>query len=123
MIWTFNDLDIWYIQCSRNENKSFPVYKLSNFQRDTNNCCIWISISYNKEWYQYNSLYFSNEIIGVYNPSNIFYNSLLYVEFENSLDTLEIKQGLYFSFLNQFDLGIENEEVIAEIKRMAKTNN
>ena len=68
-------------------------------------------------------MYFSNGIIGVYTPSNIFYNSLLCVEFENSLDTLEIKQGLYFSFLNQFDLGIENEEVIAEIKRMAKTNN
>ena len=122
MIWTFNDLDIQYIQCPRNK-KSFPVYKLTNFQRDTKNCCIWINRSYDKEWYQYNSLYFSNGIIGIYTPSNIFYDSLLCVEFENPLDTLEIKQGLYFSFLNQFDLGIENEEVIAGIKCMIKINN
>lgn len=120
MIWTFNDLDIWYIQCSKNENKSFLVYKLTNFQRDTKNCCIWINRSHDKERHQYNSLYFSNGIIGVYDPSNIFYDSLLRIEFENSLDTLEIKQGLYFSFLNQFDLGIENEEVIAGIKKIAK---
>lgn len=120
MVWTFDDLDIWYIQCSRNENKSFPVYKLNNFQRDTNNCCIWISISYNKEWYQYNSLYFSNGIIGVYDPSNIFYGDLLRIEFEDPLDVLTIECGLCFSFLNQFDLGIENEEVIAGIKKIAK---
>lgn len=120
MVWTFDDLDIWYIQCSRNENKSFPVYKLTNFQRDTKNCCIWINKSYDKEWHQYNSLYFSNGIVGVYKPSDIFYNNLLCIEFENFLDTLEIKQGLCFLFLNQFDLGIENEEVIAGIKKIAK---
>lgn len=120
MVWTFDDLDVWYVQCSRNENKSFPIYKLTNFQRDTKNCCIWINRSHDKEWHRYNSLYFSNGIIGVYNPSNIFYDSLLCIEFENFLDTLEIKQGLCFSFLNQFDLGIENEEVIAGIKKIAK---
>lgn len=114
------NLEEYCIQCPRDTTKWFPVYKLTNFQRDTKNCCIWINKSYDKEWHQYNSLYFSNGIIGVYKPSDIFYNNLLCIEFENFLDTLKIKQGLYFSFLNQFDLGIENEEVIAEIEKIAK---
>lgn len=62
-------------------------------------------------------------MIGVYDPSNVYYDSLIRIEFEDPLDASTIECGLYFSFLNQFDLGIENEEVIAEIKRMAKTNN
>ena len=125
MDWNNNiaNLEQYYIQCSRDETKEFTVYKLIKFQRDITNCCIWIETPDAIEWCQYNSLYFSNGIIGVYKPSDIFYNNLLCIEFEDSLDTLEIKQGLYFSFLNQFDLGIENEEVIAEIKRIAKTNN
>ena len=45
---------------------------------------------------------------------------MLRIEFENPLDALTIKCGLCFSFLNQFELGIENEEVIAGIKHIAK---
>lgn len=125
MIWNNDDLYFvqWYVQCQRNKDKRFVVYKLTNFQRDAINNCIWIKVPYETEWTLYNSLYFSNDIIGVYNPLDISFEDLLRIEFENSLDTLEIKQGLCFSFLNQFELGIENEEVIAGIKRMAKTNN
>ena len=46
---------------------------------------------------------------------------MLRIEFENPLDALTIEQGLCFSFLNQFELGIENEEVIKGIKYIAKT--
>lgn len=125
MIWNNDDLYFvqWYVQCQRNKDKRFVVYKLTNFQRDEINNCIWIKVPYETEWTLYNSLYFSNDIVGVYNPLDISFEDLLRIEFENSLDTLEIKQGLCFSFLNQFDLGIENEEIIAGIKRMAKTNN
>ena len=116
----WNNLKQWYIQCSRNENKSFPVYKLTNFQRDIKNCCIWINRSYDKEWYWYNSLYFSNGVIEVYNPSDIQPGGILCIEFEDPLDVLTIECGLCFSFLNQFELGIENEEVITGIKHIAK---
>ena len=46
---------------------------------------------------------------------------MLRIEFENPLDVLTIKCGLCFSFLNQFELGIENEEIIKGIKYIAKT--
>lgn len=65
-------------------------------------------------------MYFSNGVIGIYDPSDISYGDLLRIEFEDPLDTLTIECGLCFSFLNQFDLGIENEEVIAGIKKIAK---
>ena len=125
MIWNNDDLYFvqWYVQCQRNKDKQFVVYKFTYFLRDAINNCIWIKVPYETEWTLYNSLYFSNDIVGVYNPLDISFEDLLRIEFENSLDTLEIKQGLCFSFLFQFELGIENEEVIAGIKRMAKTNN
>ena len=82
--------------------------------------CIWIRTPNEIEWTWYNSLYFSNGVIGVYNPSDIQFCNLLRIEFKDPLDTLEIKQGLCFSFLNQFDFGIENEEVIAGIEKIAK---
>ena len=124
MVWnSYSGIWLWHIQCSRNKNKSFIVYKLTTFQRDTINNYIWIKVPYETEWTLYNSLYFSNDTVGVYNPLDVSPGNLLRIEFENSLDTLEIKQGLYFSFLNQFELGIENEEVIAGIKYMIKTNN
>ena len=117
MVWNFNDTDVWYVQCSRNENKSFPVYKLSNFQRVAMDSCIWIRTPNEIEWTRYNSLYFSNGVTGVYDPSDIQFCNLLRIEFEDLLDALTIECGLCFSFLNQFDLGIENEEVIAGIKK------
>ena len=124
MVWnSYSGIGLQHIQCSRNKNKSFIVYKLTTFQRDAINNCIWIKVLYETEWTLYNSLYFSNDTVGVYNPLDVSPENLLRIEFENSLDTLEIKQGLYFSFLNQFELGIENEEVIAGIKYMIKTNN
>ena len=46
---------------------------------------------------------------------------MLRIEFENPLAALTIERGLCFSFLNQFELGIENEEVIKGIKYIAKT--
>ena len=45
---------------------------------------------------------------------------MLRIEFEDPLDALTMEYGLCFSFLNQFDFGIENEEVIAGIKKIAK---
>ena len=45
---------------------------------------------------------------------------MLRIEFENPLDALTIECGLCFSFLNQFELGMENEEVIAGIEKIAK---
>ena len=45
---------------------------------------------------------------------------MLRIEFENPLDALTIERGLCFSFLNQFEFGIENEEVIAGIEKIAK---
>ena len=82
--------------------------------------CIWIRISDDREWIKYNSLYFSNGVIGIYDPSNVQYGSMLRVEFGDPLDALTIECGLCFSFLNQFELGMENEEVIAGIKKIAK---
>ena len=84
------------------------------------NSCIWIRTPNEKEWAQYNSLYFSNGVIGVYNPSDILPGGILRIEFEDPLDVLTIECGLYFSFLNQFELGMENEEVIAGIEKIAK---
>ena len=110
------DPGVWYIQCPRNENKSFVVYELTTFQRDIMDNCIWIKTPYESDWTQYNSLYFSNGVVGIYDPSDVSYSDLLRIEFEDPLDTLTIKRGLCFSFLNQFELGIENEEVIAGIK-------
>ena len=45
---------------------------------------------------------------------------MLRVEFEDPLDALTIECGLCFSFLNQFELGIENEEVIDRNEKIAK---
>ena len=45
---------------------------------------------------------------------------MLRIEFEDPLDALTIECGLCFSFLNQFELGIENEEVITGIKYITK---
>ena len=122
MIWTNNDpmFGQWYIQCQRDETRSFIVYELKSFQRDAKDSCIWIRVSSDREWTQYNSLYFSNGVIGIYDPSNAQYGSTLRVEFENPLDALTIERGLCFSFLNQFELGIENNEVIDGIKKIAK---
>ena len=122
MIWTSNDPSFgqWYVQCQRNENRSFVVYELNEFQRDAMDSCIWIRVLNDGEWTQYNSLYFSNGVIGVYDPSNAQYGGMLRVEFEDPLDALTIECGLCFSFLNQFELGIENEEVIAGIEHIAK---
>lgn len=117
MVWDRGrDYQSWYIQCPRNENNLFIVYELTTFQRDAMDNCIWIKVPYDIEWTQYNSLYFSNGVIGVYDPSNVIYGDLLRIEFEDSLDALTIERGLLFSFLNQFELGIENEEVISAIK-------
>ena len=110
----------YYIQCSRDETKWFVVYELVAFQRDAIDCCIWIKPSDIIRWWAYNSLYFSNGVIGIYDPSNVEYNSILRIEFEDPLDALTIECGLCFSFLNQFELGIENEEVITGIKHIAK---
>ena len=59
-------------------------------------------------------------MIGVYDPSNVYYNSPIRIEFENSLDASTIECGLYFSFLNQFELGIENKEIITGVKHIAE---
>ena len=122
MIWTSNDPSFgkWYVQCQRNETKSFVVYELKEFQRIAMDSCIWIRISNDREWIQYNSLYFSNGVIGVYDPSNAQYGDMLRIEFEDPLDALTIECGLCFSFLNQFELGIENEEIISGIEKIAK---
>ena len=122
MDWNNNiaNLEQYYIQCSRDETKEFTVYKLIKFQRDIMNCCIWIETPDAIEWCQYNSLYFSNGVIGVYDPSNVYYDSLIRIEFEDPLDASTIECGLYFSFLNQFELGIENKEIIAGIKHIAE---
>ena len=122
MIWNSDDLDFgrWYVQCQKDKTKSFIVYELRKFQRDAMDNCIWIKTPCGLEWTRYNSLYFSNGVIGVYNPSDIQYCNLLRIEFEDSLDILTIEYGLCFSFLNQFDFGIENEEVIAGVKKIAK---
>ena len=122
MIWNSDDLDFgrWYVQCQKDKTKSFIVYELRKFQIDTMDNCIWIKPPYGLEWTLYNSLYFSNGVIGVYDPSDIQYCNLLRIEFENPLDVLTIEYGLCFSFLNQFELGIENEEVIAGIEKIAK---
>ena len=122
MIWTSNDLSFgkWYVQCQRNETKSFVVYELKEFQRVAMDSCIWIRTPDEIEWTRYNSLYFSNGVIGVYNPSDILPGSMLRIEFEDPLDALTMECGLCFSFLNQFDFGIENEEVIAGIEKIAK---
>ena len=122
MIWINNDPSFgqWYVQCQRNEDQWFIVYELRKFQRVAMDSCIWIRTPNEKEWAQYNSLYFSNGVIGVYNPSDILPGGILRIEFEDPLDALTIECGLYFSFLNQFELGIENEEVIAGIEKIAK---
>lgn len=122
MIWTSNDPSFgkWYVQCQRNETKSFVVYELKKFQRIVMDSCIWIRTPNEIEWTRYNSLYFSNGVIGVYDPSNVYYDSLIRIEFENPGDASTIEIGLCFSFLNQFELGIENEEVIAGIEKIAK---
>ena len=114
-------LEEWYIQHPRDVTKWFTVYELKEFQKDAMDYCIWVRPTDAIEWCQHNSLYFSNGIIGVYDPSNVYYDSLIRIEFENSFDALTIKPGLCFSFLNQFELGIENEEVIKGIKYIAKT--
>lgn len=115
------NLKQWYIQCPRDKTKLLTVYELVAFQRDAMNCCIWIKPSDIIRWWAYNSLYFSNGVIGIYDPSNAWYGSMLRVEFEDPLDALTIECGLCFSFLNQFELGIENNEVIDVIKHVAKT--
>lgn len=122
MVWTSNDPSFvkWYVQCQRNETKSFVVYELKGFQRTVMDSCIWIRTPNEIEWTRYNSLYFSNGVIGIYNPSDILPDGILRIEFENPLDALTMECGLCFSFLNQFDLGIENEEVITGIKKVAK---
>ena len=114
-------LEEWCIQCPRDTTKWFLVYELRAFQKDAMNSYIWIRPTYAIEWCQHNSLYFSNGVIGVYDPSSVYYDSLIRIEFENSFDVLTIKPGLCFSFLNQFELGIENEEVIEGLKYIAKT--
>ena len=114
------NLNEWYIQCPRDITKWFTVSELWTFQKDVMDCCIWIGPVDAIEWCQHNSLYFSNGVIGVYDPSNVYYDSLIQIEFENSFDTSTIKPGLCFSFLNQFELGIENEEVIKGIKYIDK---
>ena len=123
MDWDSNNSSViqWYTQCSRDETKWFTVYELAAFQRDAIDCCIWIKPLDIIRWQAYNSLYFSNGVIGIYDPSNVEYDSMLRIEFEDSLDALTIDRGLCFSFLNQFEFGIENEEVIKGIKYIAKT--
>ena len=97
MVWN-NTMDpgVWYIQYPRNENKSFVVYELTTFQRDTMDNCIWIKTPCGLEWTRYNSLYFSNGVIGVYDPSDIQYCNLLRIEFEDSLDVLTISSTVNF---------------------------
>lgn len=109
------------MQCPRNEIDWITVYELEWFQRDVIDRYIWIRPTDAIEWYQHNSLYFSNGVIGVYDPSNVYYDSLIRIEFENPGDASTIEIGLCFSFLNQFELGIENNEVINIIKHVAKT--
>ena len=123
MGWNSNitSLKEYYTQCSRDETKWFTVYELVAFQRDAIDYCIWIKPLDIIRWRAYNSLYFSNGVIGIYDPSNVEYDSMLRIEFEDSLDALTIDRGLCFSFLNQFEFGIENEEVIKGIKYIAKT--
>ena len=123
MGWNSNNPSViqWYTQCSRDKTKWFTVYELAVFQRDAIDCCIWIKPLDIIRWQAYNSLYFSNGVIGIYDPSNVEYDSMLRIEFENPLDALTIERGLCFSFLNQFELGIENEEIITGIKYIAKT--
>ena len=122
MGWNSNNPSViqWYTQCSRDETKWFTVYELAAFQRDAIDCCIWIKPLDIIRWRAYNSLYFSNGVIGIYDPSNVEYDSMLRIEFEDSLDALTIDRGLCFSFLNQFELGIENEEIISGIEKIAK---
>ena len=122
MDWNSNNPSIiqWYTQCSRDETKWFTVYELVAFQRNTIDCCIWIKPLDIIRWQAYNSLYFSNGVIGIYDPSNVEYDSMLRIEFENPLDASTIECGFCFSFLNQFELGIENEEIITGIKHIAK---
>lgn len=108
------------MQCPRNEIDWITVYELEWFQRDVIDRYIWIRPTDAIEWYQHNSLYFSNGVIGVYDPSNVYYDSLIRIEFENPGDASTIKSGLCFSFLNQFELGIENNEVIDGIKYIAE---
>ena len=122
MGWNSNitSLNEYYTQCSRDETKWFTVYELVAFQRDVIDYCIWIKPLDIIRWRAYNSLYFSNGVIGVYDPYDIQFCNLLRIEFEDPLDALTIECGLCFSFLNQFDLSIENEEVIDGIKHVAK---
>ena len=122
MGWNSNNPSViqWYTQCSRDETKWFTVYELASFQRDAIDCCIWIKPLDIIRWQAYNSLYFSNGVIGIYDPSNVEYDSMLRIEFEDSLDALTIERGLCFSFLNQFKLGMENEDVIAGIETISK---
>ena len=115
------NLEEWYIQHPRDVTKWFTVYELWTFQKDVMDCCIWIGPVDAIEWCQHNSLYFSNGVIGVYDPSNVYCDILIRIEFENLFDASTIEPGLCFSFLNQFELGIENEEVIDGIKYIAKT--
>ena len=114
------NLEQWYIQCPRDKTKWLTVYELKGFQRDVIDRYIWIRPSDVIRWRAYNSLYFSNGVIGVYDPSNVECDSILRIEFEDPLDALTIERGLCFSFLNQFELGIENEEVITGIEKIAK---
>ena len=114
------NLKEYYVQCPRDETNWFVVYELVAFQRDVKNCCIWIKPQDIIRWRAYNSLYFSNGVIGIYDSSNAQYGDMLRIEFEDSLDILTIERGLCFSFLNQFELGIENEEVITGIKYITK---
>ena len=122
MIWNSDDLDFgrWYVQCQKNKTKSFIVYELRKFQRDAMDNCIWIKTPCGLEWTRYNSLYFSNGVIGVYDPSDIQYCNLLRIEFEDSLDVVTNEYKLCFTLLNQFDFGMENEEVHAGVKKIAK---
>ena len=111
----------WYIQCPRNEIYWITVYELKWFRRDATDRYIWIRPTDAIEWCQYNSLYFSNGVVGVHDPSDLYYDSPLRIEFENIQDASTIESGLCFSFLNQFEFGIENNEVIDVIKHVAKT--
>ena len=115
------NLEQWYIQCPRDKTKLLTVYELVAFQRVAMDSCIWIRTPNEIEWARYNSLYFSNGVIGVYDPSDILPGGILRIEFEDPLNALTIERGLCFSFLNQFELGIENNEVIDVIKHVAKT--
>ena len=109
-----------YIQCPRDETKWFVVYELVVFQRDEIDSCIWVKPLDAMRWCTHNSLYFSNGVIGIYDPSSVYYGAIIRIEFEDPLDALTIEPGLCFSFLNQFELGIENKEIITGIKHIAK---